>query len=1063
METQHPVMASPSSAGALRICLLGELRVLRGGCSVALPASKRSRALLGYLVNSAGRSHSRQTLCDLLWDGPDDPRAELRWCLSKLRRLVDGAGARRIHADREHVVFEAKQVGTDIAEVHALLGAGIASATLAELEQGAALLAGEFLDGLELPGCYRFNQWCMAERDRHDAQRLRVIAALIERLQGDPERALAHARVLVAADPASEAAHAQLVRLLVAMGRARDAQLHCEQAEAMFRREFGVVPSSALRLAARQAMDPQQAVPVLTRPAVVAHLTCPALPPEVALAPPGAPSGTALIGRGAEQSLIADTIASSGQSLSRELLLFVGEPGIGKTRLLNELAEQAGRAGWRVLQARCFSAELMRPYGVWIDALRGLAPESLDGGLARELGPLLTATVAAVQQGDRSSLFEACLALVKHLAESSALVFILDDLQWLDEGSAALLHYLVRSTDPVLSLRMAGAAREGELDDNPSARRVLQSLERDHRLRRCEIAPLEAADVAALLAQKAATLDAATVHRRSAGNPLLVLAVANAHMGHGRFDELSWHKLIGAQLLRLDEGSRDLLSWASAMGREFRLETLGHAMGSAETELVARLERLERLGLLKPSDEGRCDFAHDLVREAVYRQLSQPRRRAIHRQIARALALAAAADASLQGELVYHARQAGDAPLAVSACIAAAEHCLRVFANAQALEFAERGLALLEQLPTGADRISAQIALLKLRVVASVRPGDTRLAQLREEMKTVIGAAEMLGLPAAAASGLHILSWLAHCSNDLPSTLAATLDAERLSRAADRETHCLQMANTGRCLLEVEGDVAQARALLDAGAQEAEALHLQITELVWARGLLARWDGDLDAAQRLVRTAVELARLRDDHWRELECLVWLAKIELERGCLDTVDALCREASGVAARMRDVTVPMVAALGALSAALRQTAGTLVQDGAALESSIEALRAVDDKAHLAYVLNHAAALALEAGRVGEAFAAASAALSVAQAVGRATEVAVATALLAGVAYARGRGQEAQALLLPLLAANQSPQALSARARWFMEGARRFERAAGPVQILPRISTLVPTQDH
>jgi len=103
---------------------MGELRVLRCGEPVALPASKRSRALLGYLI-SIGRAESRQALCDLLWDGPDDPRAELRWSLSKLRPVVDDAAATRIRADRERVVFDAHHAGTDIADLHTLLDAGI--------------------------------------------------------------------------------------------------------------------------------------------------------------------------------------------------------------------------------------------------------------------------------------------------------------------------------------------------------------------------------------------------------------------------------------------------------------------------------------------------------------------------------------------------------------------------------------------------------------------------------------------------------------------------------------------------------------------------------------------------------------------------------------------------------------------------------------------------------------------------------------------------------------------------------------------------------------------------
>src|SRR5262249_31315253 len=89
----------------LEINLLGELEGRRGGATLALPASKKSRALLGYLC-ATGRPALRERLCGLLWDGPDDPRAALRWSLTKLRPLLDDARTRRLRADREHVGFE---------------------------------------------------------------------------------------------------------------------------------------------------------------------------------------------------------------------------------------------------------------------------------------------------------------------------------------------------------------------------------------------------------------------------------------------------------------------------------------------------------------------------------------------------------------------------------------------------------------------------------------------------------------------------------------------------------------------------------------------------------------------------------------------------------------------------------------------------------------------------------------------------------------------------------------------------------------------------------------------
>src|SRR5579883_985773 len=131
---------------ALEIRVLGELEVVRGGRSVALPASKKTRALLGYLVVARGRPQPRQRLCELFWDGPDDPRAALRWSLTKIRPLVDGPGEKRLVADREHVAFEPRGASVDL--VSALEAAAAAHAPLDALRAAADLYRGELLEGL---------------------------------------------------------------------------------------------------------------------------------------------------------------------------------------------------------------------------------------------------------------------------------------------------------------------------------------------------------------------------------------------------------------------------------------------------------------------------------------------------------------------------------------------------------------------------------------------------------------------------------------------------------------------------------------------------------------------------------------------------------------------------------------------------------------------------------------------------------------------------------------------------------------------------------------------------
>jgi len=156
----------------LHIRLLGELELSVDGAVVSLPSSRKTRALLGYLLLARG-GHTRSRLCDLLWDGPADPRAALRWSLSKLRPLVDGTRP-RIRADREHVGFELEGVAVDLLEVHGALTGGSADLDLDELETCCRRFRGEVLEGLELDDCFGFAHWLAGEREK--ARNLHTLA-----------------------------------------------------------------------------------------------------------------------------------------------------------------------------------------------------------------------------------------------------------------------------------------------------------------------------------------------------------------------------------------------------------------------------------------------------------------------------------------------------------------------------------------------------------------------------------------------------------------------------------------------------------------------------------------------------------------------------------------------------------------------------------------------------------------------------------------------------------------------------------------------------------------------
>jgi TolB-like protein len=234
---------------SLRVSVLGNLAVLRQGTSVPLPRSKKTRALLAYLAVT-GRPHSRDRLCAMFWAVPDDPRAALRWSLTRLRPLVDEHDCRRIIADREKVGLDLDRVTVDILALRNVARNGTDAISTDALRQATEALEGDFLEGLDLPDCHEFQNWCTGEREETRRLRVRLLAVLITRLEDMPDEALRHARTLSLLEPANEAAQATLVRLLRAVGRRREAEEQFQSAQRRLE-ELDVVCTGALRQAAQ--------------------------------------------------------------------------------------------------------------------------------------------------------------------------------------------------------------------------------------------------------------------------------------------------------------------------------------------------------------------------------------------------------------------------------------------------------------------------------------------------------------------------------------------------------------------------------------------------------------------------------------------------------------------------------------------------------------------------------------------------------------------------------------------------------------------------------------------
>ncbi|MFQ3787183.1 hypothetical protein [Halomonas sp. A29] len=246
----------------LTLNLLGDLEVVRDGQVLALPPSRKTRALLAYLARHS-RPLSREHLCDLLWELPDDPRGSLRWSLSKLRRLVDDPDRHRLRADRLGVSLDASDIDIDVVGLHALCHDGLATADIEVLERAVCRYRGPFLEGLELDRFPDFHGWCLAEREAAMRAQTTLLTTLVGRLADMPERALPHAHAWVRFAPFDEAARAQLVRLLQTLHRPREAEQQLQLGVRLIR-EAGLPLNGQLLRAWRESKQAQGPLPAST-------------------------------------------------------------------------------------------------------------------------------------------------------------------------------------------------------------------------------------------------------------------------------------------------------------------------------------------------------------------------------------------------------------------------------------------------------------------------------------------------------------------------------------------------------------------------------------------------------------------------------------------------------------------------------------------------------------------------------------------------------------------------------------------------------------------------------
>ena len=584
-----------------RIRLFGPLRIEDGVRALGPRdlGGARPKQVLEILLAARGHRVPTDRLADLLWgqEQPQNAPGSLQTFVSVLRRNLasDGERARElVVTESEAYRFATDLVDLDLDRFDELLERSSREPTQIArrcLEQALALVWGEVLE--DEP----YAVWAQELRGTYQGRVLgaRLDAADAALAELDYAPALAHTDAAVALDRFSERAHRTRMLALYALGRQHEALDAYRRFRTLLDEELGLEPTAETR-ALESAILRQEDVRTL-------------LPRPIQHAPGKAPGRSIrLLGRTHELQALERAVREALDATCA-LLLIDGETGLGKTRLLEELA--ASLVGVRVGRASCAELERHLPYVPLAAALRE-ALADVDLGARR---PALCHVFPELRSDKRGRYAEVEVleALVELIGEHGPLVLLIDDLQWADEATLAAISYL-RHRGGISAALVTAVRTELAPDEHPVRR-----LEPDGVVR---LAPLTSAELA--------PLGIPELHQSTGGNPRFVTeAVAS---GGRRELAAGLAETLLAQCRSEGAWAYRVLLAASVLAQPFDPEPLAALLSVDAAELTEELERLCERRILRV-DGDRFRFRYELVREVLLASLSPARRRLLRQRL----------------------------------------------------------------------------------------------------------------------------------------------------------------------------------------------------------------------------------------------------------------------------------------------------------------------------------------------------------------------------------------------------------------------------------------------
>ncbi|MFU8872850.1 BTAD domain-containing putative transcriptional regulator [Micromonospora sp. SL4-19] len=779
-----PELAAPRAA-ELDFRVLGPLTVTGPDGAELHLGTRKQRAVLALLTLEAGRVVSLDGIIAGLWsdEAPSSATGTLQAYISQLRRVLEPHRSPRtaptvlltrepgyllaVRPDQVDAVRFETQVEAGRAALAADLPAEAERLLTIALEQwrGEPLL--EFAD----------EAFAMPVITRLTALRRDATEDLIEAQLGLARnaQAAAQARVVLRQDPFRERSWAQLMLALYRDGRQAEALEAFREARAILDEQLGLPPGpqlqalerAILRQDAELAPTPRPAAPS-TVPAPPSVLDAQSAPdPRDAGAQPAddlggmravGPAATAkMVGRGPQLELIGDRLTAATRG--RGGLLFVaGGAGVGKTFLTERVVERATAVGMVVAWSRCVEGSNTPAFWPWIQLLHAVPPSpDSERLLAALTGVAESRQPAGDPDAARFHLYEAVAGLLRTVAQRQPVLLVVDDVHSADAASLRLLTHLggTLSRLPILVL----ATMRAEPGDHAQPlRETLGALANERGVERVTLQPFSATDVRDYLRVGGAEPDpvvVAALHERTGGNPFylreLLRLLASEHPGGWSSREAvaestvpeSVRDVIGRRIARMPEETQALLRAAAVIGRDVDTVLLESAAALDYERVLSLLEPAVASGLLVESPDGwNYRFAHSLVRDALYAELSRLQRARVHRRIGEALeSLHRAGDPVTTGLLAHHfaaAARIGAAAKAVSYARRAAELAEAQLAYDEAVEFLTIALSALD--PTTADAAKRRCELMVQLGKARRLAGDVVSARAALDEAVALGA-----------------------------------------------------------------------------------------------------------------------------------------------------------------------------------------------------------------------------------------------------------------------------------------------------------------------------------